>query len=205
MGQPARTSESHPIRVDWIDARAVPPRAGWTGRLGMTFLPGKRYPGWSGNLHERDLAMDLDRLRSHWAVDAFLLLIQDHEIEMTSTSGIAAAMAERGIDLVRFPIVDMGVSDDLEGLRATLDAIGARLRAGESVVVACLGGLGRTGTVVGCLLVDAGLAASEAVDLVRRTRTGTIQTPAQERFVREWTRRDPTARDAAARPRPGGT
>lgn len=64
--------------------------------------------------------------------------------------------------------------------------IGVRQRvlAGHAVEVACNGGRGRTGTVIACLAVTAGLTADEAV---RWTRTHyhpkAIETPWQRRWI----------------------
>lgn len=57
------------------------------------------------------------------------------------------------------------------------------LEAGRNVVVHCRGGLGQTGTVAACVLVALGHSAKEAVDTIRETSRGTIQTDEQERFV----------------------
>ena len=51
-------------------------------------------------------------------------------------------MTGQGIELLRFPIVDMDVTSDRDGLRRTLDDVLSRLQAGKSVAVACRGGLG---------------------------------------------------------------
>ena len=51
------TSESHPIRVDWLP---LP----WRGRVGLTFAPGKHADSYMGFRWTRDLDMDLARLRS---------------------------------------------------------------------------------------------------------------------------------------------
>lgn len=63
-------------------------------------------------------------------------------------------------------------------LRAKIDravhATLALLRAGEGVVVHCLGGTGRTGTVLGCVLVQLGHDADEVVrylDGLHRSRS----------------------------------
>ncbi len=96
------------------------------------------------------------------------------------------AMAGEGIELLRFPIPDFGVTDDPVGLGEALAAVGTRIRNGQTVVVACRAGRGRTGTVVGCLLRDGGLAADSAIELTRSTRPGTIERDVQEGFVREW-------------------
>jgi hypothetical protein len=54
----AKTSESHPIRVDFVPREALGDR----GRLGMTFCSGKKASGIDG-LWERDLDADLMRMR----------------------------------------------------------------------------------------------------------------------------------------------
>jgi protein-tyrosine phosphatase len=83
----------------------------------------------------------------------------------------------------------MGVPSDRRAFRATLVEVRRRVRAGDTVVVACRAGLGRTGMAVACLLVDAGLAPNDAIVLTRTSRPGTIETAAQESFIRERSRR----------------
>jgi atypical dual specificity phosphatase len=61
-----------------------------------------------------------------------------------------------------------------------------RLRGGHCVAVACRGGLGRTGTIVACLLRDAGLDGDEAVALTRASRHDTIERGSQVAFVHDW-------------------
>ena len=86
-------------------------------------------------------------------------------------------MAANGIELLRFPIVDIDVPADPVAFAAFLVQIEDRLRAGRRVAVACKGGLGRTGTTVGCLLRDAGLDADGAVAITRASRSKTIENP----------------------------
>ncbi len=182
-----RTSGSHPIRVDWVDLGSVPGLTGSaaaSGRLGMTFLPGKRRAGIAGN-HWRDLAVDAECLRAD-RTDDLLLLVEDHELEVSGVPDIAAALADAGIALLRHPIPDFGVPADAAAFRAVLDSVRGLLAAGRSVVVACHGGLGRTGTVVACVLRDGGLDAEAAMALTRAKRRGTIESAAQERFVEAW-------------------
>lgn len=148
-----------PDRIDWVDLRLVPDLAEAPGRLGMTGLAGAL------------------RLRGG-DVDTLLLLLEDREL--------AVAVRGEGIRVMRHPIVDMGVPADRAVFGAALEAVRTEVRNGRSVVVACHGGLGRTGTAVACLLVDAGLGRNEAIAFVRATRPGTIETKSQEAFVRGW-------------------
>ena len=67
----------------------------------------------------------------------------------------------------RFPIRDCGVPTPAL-MRTTLDAIYAAMAAGDPVYVHCWAGIGRTGTVVGCLLREQGLSARETFALINR-------------------------------------
>jgi len=55
---------------------------------------------------------------------------------------------------------------------------------GEAVVVTSMGGLGRSGTVAACCLVDAGMSPEAAIAAVRTARgPRALETIAQEDFV----------------------
>ena len=180
-----RTSSESPLRVDWVDGDRVPADAGWTGRLGMLPLPGKQgIRGIAGD-HWRDLDADVAGLAAAGA-HTLLLLLPDHEVSGARAGGLAAALEAHDIRLLRHPIPDFGVPGDSAAFRATLDEVRGELQAERRVAVACMGGLGRTGTTVACLLVDAGVDPEEAIALTRATRPKTIETEGQEAFVRGW-------------------
>ena len=109
------TKAQDPIRVDWVDLAKAPGLAGSPGRLGMTFLPGKKGKGLSRD-YDRDLVRDVRWLRRALGVDAFLLLVEDDELSMFRVPNIAEVMAEQGIELIRFPIDDTRVPMDRPAL-----------------------------------------------------------------------------------------
>ena len=53
----------------------------------------------------------------------------------------------------------------------------------RAVVVSCMAGIGRTGTVLACYLMHTGYAAKDALEMVRRLRPGSVESPPQEEFV----------------------
>ena len=77
---------------------------------------------------------------------------------------------------------------------AILDAIDHALAEGRNVYVHCWGGVGRTGTVVGCWLVRHGRTGDEALDQVadwwqsmeKADRRRSPETREQRTYVREW-------------------
>jgi Swiss Army Knife protein, DSP-PTPase phosphatase domain len=62
--------------------------------------------------------------------------------------------------------------------------VAGRVRRGEGVIVHCLGGVGRTGTVLGCALRELGYSADEAVAAIQARRPGWPESPWQEEVVR---------------------
>lgn len=57
-------------------------------------------------------------------------------------------------------------------------------RAGERVEVACGGGVGRTGTVIACLAITAGLPPEQAVEWTRANyHRHAVETPWQRKWV----------------------
>jgi hypothetical protein len=168
-----------------VDLGRVPGLRGATGGLGMTFAPGKHDRGRAG-LHWRDLVADAERLYDHHGATRLVLLLQDSELAELEISDVVPVMAAHGVLVTRFPIPDQGVPADEAAARRLLAQVTGWVEAGERVVVACRGGLGRTGTVVALVLRDGGLGGDAAIGLTRASRKSTIENATQEAFIRAW-------------------
>src|SRR5581483_1459827 len=66
------------------------------------------------------------------------------------------------------PIPDHGLPTQREHMRDILQFINAQLKAGKRVYVHCRAGIGRTGTVVGCLLAERGFQGEAALEELNR-------------------------------------
>jgi protein-tyrosine phosphatase len=62
---------------------------------------------------------------------------------------------------------DFGLPIDESELFGVISELHKRARAGELIEIACYGGIGRTGTVLSCLAIAAGVRPDDAVDWVR--------------------------------------
>ena len=78
---------------------------------------------------------------------------------------------------------DMGVPE-FGDLVSAVDFIHRRITNNEPVMVHCLAGMGRTGTILACYLVKhQKMSADEAIQKVREERPGSIQSFPQEEII----------------------
>lgn len=97
------------------------------------------------------------------------------------------------ITFERRAIKDLSVPR-LEKMRLILDHIDVSIANGKPVYVHCLGGIGRTGTVIGCYLIRHGVATGENVlGTLRALRRSSVdsqrrspESDEQIEFVRAW-------------------
>ena len=95
----------------------------------------------------------------------------------------------------RFAVRDQRVPATDELTKAALDAIDRHLEAGETVYVHCWGGVGRTGTIIGCWLSRHHKPGPAALDRLTELwqsnpksgwKPRSPENAEQERYVREW-------------------
>ena len=78
---------------------------------------------------------------------------------------------------------DMGVPS-FDDLKNSVDYVHERIQNNEPVMVHCLAGLGRTGTILACYLIKyEKMSAEDAIQHVREKRHGSIQSFVQEEMI----------------------
>ena len=95
----------------------------------------------------------------------------------------------------RFPITDHSVPRSPEEMANILREIELALAAGATIYIHCRAGIGRTGTVAGCLLAQRGLSGEAALNELNRAWRQCArsevwdfvpETDEQAQFVRQW-------------------
>ena len=99
------------------------------------------------------------------------------------------------VEYLRKPIRDHSLPEKREHMMEILDCLHDAMASGRPAYVHCRAGIGRTGTVVGCLLVERGLTGEQALEELARLWQqserskfwpNVPETDAQCNYVRRW-------------------
>ena len=138
------------------------------------------------------------RVRAHLAAGVRTFVDLTEEGELAPYAGLVAHEAARlGVEAahVRVPIRDVDVPSSPDVTARALDVVEAAAADRPAVYVHCWGGVGRTGTVVGCLLRRRGMGGDRALAETARLyatvekaarRPESPETEAQRAYVRDW-------------------
>jgi hypothetical protein len=127
--------------------------------------------------------------------DTFINLTCEDEIEdYAAMLGEQAGYFTAKVECLRFPIDDFGLPTQ-QKMTDILAAIDLALQGDHRIYLHCYGGIGRTGTTVGCYLASNGCPGDQALEKLAgwwrsvpksRVHPRSPETAEQEQFVREW-------------------
>lgn len=91
-------------------------------------------------------------------------------------------IAEHGLQYLHLPVPDFH-PPTLQQAEQFISFAKKQRNAGRRIAAHCRGGYGRTGTMLACYLISQGATAEAAIEQIRESRPGSIETRQQERFV----------------------
>lgn len=113
--------------------------------------------------------------------DAVVILVEDFELDYDPQE-----WKRRNVEVLHFPIPDFS-APSIENLLKILHWIEDRVLEGKRVLIHCVGGLGRSGTVaVAWLMYSRKLSLHEALYKVRKIRPGAVETAEQMEILKKF-------------------
>ena len=114
-------------------------------------------------------------------------------VDYTDDLEYIAVRANKKIVIHHHPIKDLSITTAYK-MRETLHLIHNLIEDGQKVYVHCWGGVGRTGTIVGCYLLEQNMATTEnviqTIDYLKRTtpisERNSPETDEQVNFILNW-------------------
>lgn len=132
------------------------------------------------------LKCECDMLRS-CGIAAVVSLIEPNEETTHGLNDESVFLRSAGIQFLRYPMADRAAPQDVNQLKAAIRDVLAHLTCGKSIVVHCIGGIGRSGLVALGVLTNQGRDVETALSMVSRARGRTApDAPAQI----EWYKRN---------------
>ena len=158
------------------------------------YLHGNLFAGeYPGDKDEKEAKRKIKRM-VHFGVKHFVDLTEEGELKPYSH------LLPKGTTYLRFPIPDCGVPRSIESVNRLLDKIADFEKMDGYTYIHCWGGVGRTGTIVGCVkareLQQRGNNDCDALtvlrnffsDMPKSAYRKTPETAEQEEFVRAFAR-----------------
>lgn len=155
-----KLSESKKLRLDFLQANGSFKQA---SQISLTLLPGRKDM-------KRNLADDINVIKEN-GISSILTLVTEEELQKHGVSNLLSEFKRAGFNSFHLPVKDQGVPSH-EEIETVCRWLHTRIRRSEKVLIHCVGGLGRTGTIAALYLKKTlGLSAEDAIRIVRKSRS----------------------------------
>ena len=153
------------------------------GKIFLTCFPGRE--GVEILYKDSIFLTDLDNF-IHLGCNTILSLVEDSEFEkLCDKKNFVRTIYSKNLKWMHMPIEDLKAPDRQfnEKWQTTKVLLKNDLIEGKNIVVHCMGGKGRSGTIAAILLIEFGEDNKKAMEIVRKKRKGAIETKEQEEFI----------------------
>ena len=153
------------------------------GKIFLTCFPGRN--GQKISFEERVFLEELNNFYSQNS-STIVTLVEDKEIEkLCDKKFFVRKIYSHNLKWIHIPIVDLKAPDHkfMDKWQTTKVLLKNDLIDGKNIILHCMGGKGRSGTIAAFLLIEFGENHKQAIDIVREKRKGAIETKEQEDFI----------------------
>ena len=154
----------------------------FSGKIILTSFPGLDPNG----VFNKDILIDKLKLFKNNHCSSITSFIEDSEFEKICDKELFVKnIYQHKLHWHHLPINDMRAPDKdfKDKWESTKVLLKNDLIEGKNIVLHCMGGKGRAGTVAAILLIEFGANHKDAIEIVRTKRKGAIETKEQEDFI----------------------
>ena len=158
------------------------------GKIFLTCFPGRNGDKIS---FEEDIFLEELLNFSSQNCSTIVTLVEDKEIEnLCDKKNFVRSIYAKNLKWIHMPIEDLKAPDRPfnEKWETTKVLLKNDLIEGKNIVIHCMGGKGRSGTIAAILLIEFGEDNKKAIEIVREKRKGAIETEEQEKFILNYNR-----------------
>jgi protein-tyrosine phosphatase len=117
-------------------------------------------------------------------VGTVVVLVEPEEYLVPAQRDLPVIYRAEGLDVILFPIPDFQVPLDKTTLETVIKEATGSVQNGVNLAVHCMGGLGRTGMFLACMVKrHFGFNGQEAIAWIRRFIPEALENVEQEKFV----------------------
>lgn len=113
-------------------------------------------------------------------IDTLVSLLEEKEIKELELEEEENYCRQFGINFINFPIRDFSVPEEISQFIILIDDINMRLKNGESIVIHCWMGIGRSSLLAAGILVRNGIEAEKAFELISAERNVKVPETAEQ-------------------------
>ena len=136
------------------------------------------------NIHSRDFTTDFQEIKK-LNISHIFCLLEDHEFNKNGLGNYPTIVKENGLTISHYSIIDQNIPS-LELMHEMVLNLHDCINQEKNVLIHCMGGVGRTGTLASCFLVYCNYNPQEAILITQKQRKGTIKRESQQHFVTEY-------------------
>ena len=153
------------------------------GKIFLTCFPGRNREKIS--FEESIFLEELNNFSSQNS-STIVTLVEDKEIEkLCDKKFFVRKIYSHNLKWIHMPILDLKTPDHkfMDKWQTTKVLLKNDLIEGKNIILHCMGGKGRSGTIAAILLIEFGYNNKEVINIVRENRKGAIETKGQEDFI----------------------
>ena len=172
----------HINNYDYVEPKGV------EGKIILTCFPGRNVEKKLFDNKLFDNKLFLDELENLYQLNcsSIVSLVEDIEFEkMYDKKLFVREIYNKNLNWFHLPIIDLKAPDHkfVDKWQTAKSLLKNELIDGKNIIIHCMGGKGRSGTIAAILLIEFGDANKEVINIVREKRKGAIETKEQEDFI----------------------